>query len=210
MSDIQQEKLKTGTTTVGLVCKDCAILASESKSTLGWLVAGKTSKKVYQIDDKIAVTTAGGAGDTQALIRVLKAEISLYKMSRNADFSVKGVTTLISNILSGNRYFPYMAMLIIGGFDEEGAHIFSVDPVGGAEKDNYTATGSGSPIAFGVLEDGYREGLTKEEGIKLAVRSIRSARERDVFSGGKDVVVVVIDKNGLEFVDKEKIDEILK
>jgi len=205
-----QEKLKTGTTTVGIVCKDCAILASESKSTLGFLVAGKTSQKVYQIDDRIAVTTAGGAGDTQALIRVLKAEISLYKMSRNTDFSIKGVTTLISNILSGNRYYPYMAMLIVGGYDDSGPHVFSIDPVGGAEKDTYTSTGSGSPIAYGVLEDGFKDGMTREDGIKLAVRSIRSARERDIFSGGKNIVVATIDKNGLEFVDKEKVDELAK
>jgi len=206
----QQEKLKTGTTTVGLVCKDCVVLASDSKSTMGWLVASKESKKVFQVDDKIAITTAGGAGDTQALIRVLKAEINLYKMNRNTEFTVKAATTLLSNILIGSRYYPYMAMLIIGGADKDGYHIFSIDPVGGAEEDKYTSTGSGSPIAYGVLEDGYREGMAKDEGVMLAARSIRAARERDVFSGGKNIVVATIDKNGLEFVDREKVAEMLK
>jgi proteasome beta subunit len=206
----QQEKLKTGTTTVGLVCKDCVVLASESKSTMGWLVSSKTSKKIYQIDDKIAVTTAGGAGDTQALIRILKAEINLYKMGRNSEFTVKAATTLLANILMGSRYYPYMAMLIIGGVDKGGYHIFSIDPVGGAEEDKYTSTGSGSPMAYGVLEDGFRENMTKEEAIRLAVRAIRSAKERDVFSGGKDIVVATIDKNGLEYADPEKIAELAK
>ncbi len=207
----QQEKLLTGTTTVGLLYKDGVILASESKSTMGWLVASKTSQKIYSVDDKIAVTTAGGAGDTQALIRILKAEINLYKLTRNTEFTVKAASHLLANILSGNRYYPYMAMLIIGGVDKTGGHVYSIDAVGGMEEeDKFTATGSGSPIAFGVLEDSYRDNLTREDAIKLAARAIKSARERDVFSGGRDIVVVAIDKAGMESIPQEKIKEMTK
>ncbi|MFH0832337.1 MAG: archaeal proteasome endopeptidase complex subunit beta [Candidatus Aenigmatarchaeota archaeon] len=203
------EQKKTGTTTVGLVCKDCVVLASESKSTLGYLVSGKEAEKVYQIADRMVVTTAGGVGDTQTIIRVLRAEINLYKLSRNTDLTTKAVSTLLSNILQSARYYPYMAMLILGGVDKDGYHIFSIDPVGGVESDKYTATGSGSPIAYGVLEDNYKEGISKDEGVRLAVRSIRSARERDVFSGGKSIVVATINEDGVNFVDKEKIKEII-
>ena len=103
-----------------------------------------------------------------------------------------------------------MAMPIIGGIDKDGEHVFSVDPVGGIEKDDYIATGSGSPMAYGVLENDFKEGLTKEEGIRLAVRAIRAARERDIFSGGKEIVVATIEKAGVRFVDKEKINEFEK
>lgn len=204
------EKRKTGTTTVGIVCKDCVILAADAKSTLGYLISSKTSEKVYQIDDKMAVTTAGGAGDTQALIRIMRAEIKLYKLTRNNELTVKAAATLLSNVLQSVRYYPYMAMLIIGGADKDGFHVFSIDPVGGTEEDKYTATGSGSPVAYGVLEDSYKEGISREEGVRLAVRSIRSARERDIFSGGRDINVAVIDKDGLKFVEAEKVKEILK
>jgi proteasome beta subunit len=207
----QQEKLSTGTTTVGVLYKDGVILASESKSTMGWLVASKTSQKIYQVDDKIAITTAGGAGDTQTLIRMLRAEINMYKLTRNSDFTVRAASSLLSNILSNNRYYPYMAMLIIGGFDRAGGHLYSIDAVGGAEEEtNFTATGSGSPVAYGVLEDGYKDGMTKEEAVRLAVRSIRSARERDVMSGGRNIVVAVIDKSGLEYVPEEKVKELAR
>jgi proteasome beta subunit len=206
----EQQKLKTGTTTVGIICKDCAILGSESKSTMGWIVASKTSQKIFPVDDKIAITTAGGAGDTQTLIRVLKAEINLYKLSRNSEFTVKAAATLLANILSNNRYYPYMAFLLIGGADRTGCHIYSIDAVGGAEDEKCTSTGSGSPMAYGVLEDSYKENMSRDDGIKLVARAIRAARERDVFSGGRDINIVVIDKNGMEFVDKEKVKEILK
>jgi len=208
---MQEEKLKTGTTTLGLVCKDCVILASETQSTLGYMISSKTAEKITQIDDKIALTVAGGVGDTQALIRLLKAEINIYKLTRNSEFTVQGVVTLLSNILQSARYYPYMAMLVVGGVDKNGTHIYSVDPVGGIEKDNYVVTGSGSPIAIGVLEDKYKENMAREEGIELAVRAIRSAKGRDIFSAsGKEILVAVIDKNGVNFVEKEKIKELAK
>lgn len=204
------QKLKTGTTTVGMVCKDCVVLAAESKSTMGWLVSSKTVQKIYQIDDKIALTMSGSVGDAATLIRLIRAEINLYKLTRNAEFTVKATTSLLANILQSVRYYPYMAMLIVGGADRDGFHIYSVDPIGGTEEDKYTATGSGSPMAYGVLEDGFKEGMTREEGIRLAVRAVRAARERDVFSGGKDINVLVIDKDGMQYVDKEKVKELAK
>lgn len=193
-----------------MVCKDCVILAAESKSTMGWLISSKTAQKIYQIDDKIAMTISGGVGDAQALIRILKAEINIYKLTRHADITVKAATTLLSNILIGSRWYPYMVMPIVGGVDKDGFHIYSIDPVGGMEDDKFISTGSGSPMAYGVMENEYKEGIPREEGIRIAVRAIRSARERDVFSGGRDINVIVIDKDGLRLVDKEKIKEIAK
>ncbi len=206
----QVEKLKTGTTTVGIVCKDCVILGAESKSTMGWLVAGKDVQKVHQIDDKVALTISGGVGDAQALIRIVRAEINIYKLTRNTEISVKAIATLLSNILSQSRWYPYIFMPIIGGVDKEGLHILSIDPAGGAEEDKFTSTGSGSPMAYGVLEESFREGMTREEGIKLAVRAIRAARERDVFSGGKKITVAVIDRNGIEWIKEERTAELAK
>ena len=207
---MQEEKMKTGTTTLGMVCKDGVILASESKSTLGFLVASKEAEKVYKLDENMAITTAGGSGDSQALVRLMKAEIKIYKLTRNADFTVTAASTLLSNMLQSSRFYPYMAMLILGGVDKDGPRVFTIDAVGGAENEKYAATGSGSPMAYGVLEDKFREDLTMEEGIELAVRAIKSARERDIFSGGKNIVVATIDKNGVKFVDKEKINQIAK
>ena len=205
-----EQKLKTGTTTVGVTCKDCVVLGAESKSTMGWLVAGKEVQKIHQIDDRVALTISGGVGDAQALIRILKAEINIYKLTRGAEITVKAIATLLSNVLSQSRWYPYMFMPILGGVDKDGYHIYSIDPVGGVEKDNYTSTGSGSPIAYGVLEDGYKEGMTRDEGVRLAVRAIRSARERDVFSGGKKINILAIDKNGIEWIREDKVNELLK
>jgi proteasome beta subunit len=206
----QEQKLKTGTTTVGITCKDCVVLGAESKSTMGWLIAGKEVQKIHQIDDRVALTISGGVGDAQALIRILRAEINIYKLTRNTEISVRAISTLLSNILSQSRWYPYIFMPILGGVDKDGLHILSVDPAGGAEEDKFTSTGSGSPIALGVLEDGYKDGLAREEGVRLAVRAIRAARERDIFSGGKKITIAVIDRNGIEWVKEEKTAELAK
>jgi len=200
--------MKTGTTTVGVVCKDGVILASDTKATMGYLVASKEAQKIYQVDDRISITTAGGSGDTQALIRLLMAEIKLYKLSRESEFSVKACTTLLANILQSYRYYPLMAMLLIGGADKSGFHLYSIDPVGGFEEEKYAATGSGSPIAYGVLEDNYKPDMTVEEGLKMVIRAIKSSRERDIFSGG-NIEVVIIDQNGVRRIEQEKIKKII-
>src|SRR3990167_3661107 len=159
----QEQKLKTGTTTVGMVCKDCIVLSAESKSTMGWLIAGKEVQKIHQIDDKVALTISGGVGDAQALIRILRAEINIYKLTRNAEITVKAIATLLSNVLSQSRWYPYMFMPILAGVDRDGMHVYSIDPAGGAEEDKFTSTGSGSPIAYGVLGDGDKDGMTRDE-----------------------------------------------
>ena len=196
------EKLKTGTTTVGIKVKDAVILASESKSTMGYLVASKTAQKIYPVDDKMALTIAGSSGDALTVVRVLRAEIALYKLE-HGDMSVKAAASLLSNILQSNRYFPYYVGLILGGYDEE-PHIFSIDAVGGMDEDKkFTSTGSGSPFAYGVLESGYNEKMSKQDAVKLAVSAIKAAAQRDVFSGGEKIRVAVITSKGIELMEKE-------
>ncbi|MHA1744029.1 MAG: archaeal proteasome endopeptidase complex subunit beta [Candidatus Heimdallarchaeota archaeon] len=197
---------KTGTTTVGLVCKDGVVLAAEKKSTMGYLVASKESEKIIPVDDHLALTISGASGDAQALARYLRAEVKLFSMQTQRKISVKGATTLLANILQSGRwsFLPYMVMLILAGYDEKGPSIFSLDTIGGIEEERkFFSTGSGSPMALGVLEDQFKEGLSIEEGSKLAVRAVKAAIERDIASGGKAIDVAVITKDGIKVTRHE-------
>lgn len=200
LEEIEKPKVKkTGTTTVGLVCKDGVVLAAEKKSTYGYLIASKEADKIYQLDDHIAMTIAGMSGDAQALVRYLKAELKLFSIENQRKMSVKGATTLLANILQGNKFYPYYVQLIVAGFDSTGPSIYDLDPVGGTEEEKkFFSTGSGSPMALGVLEDSYKEGLSADEGSKLAIRAIRAAIERDIASGGRAIDVAVITKDGIK------------
>jgi proteasome beta subunit len=195
MPEQHQESMK-GTTTVGLVFDNGVILATEKRATMGSMIASKRAKKVYQVADRIGMTTAGGVGDAQQLARILTVECNLYQIRRSRPITVGAASTLLSNYLNQNRYFPYYVQLLVGGVDEKGASVYSVDAMGGATReDDIVSTGSGSPMAYGVLEDRFHENMTEDEAIDLAVRSLKSAMKRDSASGeGIQVVVITKDK----------------
>ncbi len=197
---------KTGTTTLGIVCKDGVIIATETRATMGNLIAHKETKKLYKIDTHLALATAGLVGDLQTLARYLTAEANIYRLKRDAKMPVKSAATLMSNIMNQRKFMPYYVQLVLVGFDADGRHVYSLDAAGGAIPDKYTSGGSGSPFVYGVLEDHYREDMTTDEGIDLAIRAIKSAKSRDSASGGL-TNVAVISKDGFEEVSKEDIKE---
>ena len=194
-NDHYKEYMK-GTTTIGMICKDGVVLATDKRATMGNLIADKEAKKLYKIDDYIAMTIAGSVGDAQSLVRLISAETKIYKMRTGNYMPPHSCATLLSNILHGNRHFPFLTQLVIGGYDNlHGPKLFSLDPVGGLnEETSFTATGSGSPTAFGVLEAEYKKDMTLNEGKELAVKALVSAMERDAYSGN-GVSLAVIDKN---------------
>lgn len=170
---------------------------------MGFLVASKSSEKIIQVEDHLALTIAGYSGDAQALARYLQAELKLFAIQNGRKISVKGAATLLSNILQGSKYYPYMVGLILGGFDEKPA-VFSLDALGSVEEEKrFFSTGSGSPMALGVLEDGYKDGMTVEEGAKIALRAITAAIERDIGSGGKGIDIAIITKAGIKITTHE-------
>jgi proteasome beta subunit len=201
-------ELKTGTTTVGLIAKDCVVLASDQRATMGFLIANKTAKKIYQITDTIGATIAGSVADAQAIMDLLKAESKLFEIQRGRPIRVRALTRLFSNIMFQARG-GYMLQCLVGGFDDEGPQVFYTDYIGSVLPDKFASTGSGSPVALGVLESEYKDDLPKKKAIEIAVRSVAAAIERDAASGNS-ILVSVIDKDGYHEVDKESIMKIWK
>ncbi len=187
----EPEKMKTGTTTLGMVCKDGVVMATEHRATMGTLIAHTETQKLFRIDEYIGLTTAGLVGDAQNLARYITAESELYRLKRDQPMTIKAAATLMANILSGSRYYPYWVQLLLGGWDRDGGHIYSLDAAGGSIPDKYCATGSGSPYAYGVLEDNYQDGISSSQGVDIAIKALNAAMRRDSASGnGYDVVVI--------------------
>ncbi len=195
-----EEVKKTGTTTLGIVCKDGVVIATEHRATMGTMIAHKMTQKLFKIDDNMALTTAGLVGDAQVLARYAKAEAELYKIRNGASMSVRAASTMMANILAGQRYVPYYVQLIMGGIDDEGNWVYSLDSAGGSIPDKYVSTGSGSPYVYGVLEDHFRDGISTEDGVALAIRAIFMAMKRDSASGD-GIEVAKISKKGYETIN---------
>ena len=199
-----EKELKKGTTTLGLVCKDGIVMATEMRATMGNLIGHKTTQKLFRISDNMGLTVAGLVGDAQMLARWLSAEVKLYELKHGNQMSLKAASTLMANIMNGRRYMPFWVQLLLGGIDSAGAHVYSLDAAGGSIPDKFQTTGSGSPFVYGVLEDRFKENMSVAEGKKLGVRALTAAMKRDSASGD-GISMCVIDSKGFLKVSEEEI-----
>ncbi|MFB9806375.1 archaeal proteasome endopeptidase complex subunit beta [Haladaptatus pallidirubidus] len=198
---------KTGTTTIGLTTADGVVMATDMRASLGGrFVSNKNVQKVEQIHPTAALTMAGSVGGAQSFIRTMRIESNLYESRRGEQMSMQALSTLAGNMLRGGPFF--MVSPILGGIDEEGAHIYSLDPAGGVMSDDYTVTGSGMQLAYGVLEQEYEEGLSNEEAKTIAARGIKSAVERDTGSGN-GVFLAEITDEGVTINGHKNFDDVL-
>lgn len=197
------DQIKKGTTTVGILCSDGVILASERRASLGNLIANKETDKVLKIQDHLGITIAGSVGDAQTIARILRAQCSLYEVQRKRKISIESAGTLMANILQGSKYFPYWIQLLMGGYDTK-PRLFSLDLSGSILAEKYVSTGSGSPVAYGVLESMCKDNKTVKENLSVVVKALKAAMERDMASGN-GLLVAVIDKKGFKRLDDEDI-----
>ncbi|NLI62490.1 MAG: archaeal proteasome endopeptidase complex subunit beta [Methanosarcinaceae archaeon] len=207
---MMSHEILKGTTTIGINCVDGIVLASEKRATMGNFIASREAKKVYQVGDSVGLTIAGGVGDAQQIVRTITVESKLYEMRRKDPITIKGIATLLSNILNSNRYYPYSVQLLLGGVDKHGAGLYSLDALGGIIHETKAAsTGSGSTIAYGVLEDHFQEDMNIDEGAELAIRALHNAMKRDSASGDS-IDVVKISGNDFYRLEKSEVDSIRK
>jgi len=204
------QDIKTGTTTVGLIYNSGVVLAADQRASMGHIAYDDESEKVYKITDSLAVTNAGNVGDSLTIIRFLKSHAKLYELERNEKMTAKAATTFISNILNGNRHYPYIVQLIIGGYNGKPG-LFDLTPYGGIlERDKYAVSGSGTEQALNTLDLGYKKNMNEKEAIILGIKAIESGKRRDLYSGGASATVFIIDAHGVQQIKKEKIDAIIK
>lgn len=203
--DIDMKARMKGTTTVGIICSDGVVLASDSRATADTYIASSDAKKVWKIDDNIGMTIAGGVGDAQELVRIIRVQNEIYKMNEGRPLSPKSANSLFSIILNDNKWAPYYVQLIIGGIDADGnPGLYSLDPFGGySDEKTFTATGSGSPVAMGVLEVNYKKSMSVKDGIKLAAKAIATAMKRDSATGDNIMVVTITERGYTEYTGKE-------
>ncbi|MBU1975976.1 MAG: proteasome subunit beta [Nanoarchaeota archaeon] len=194
------EQLKTGTTTVGIKCKDCIVLAADKRATAGHFIADKKVQKVQPVNDYIAVTTAGSVSDLQLLVKYLRAELKLRQMRTGRTSTVKEAANLLSGMIYQNiRSFsviPGVTHFLLAGFDKDNS-LYDLYPDGSlTDIDDFVSSGSGSVMAYGVLETLYEKDMTEADGIKLAFKCLNAAIQRDSASGN-GVDVFIINKDGV-------------
>tara|TARA_B100001971_G_C18254456_1_gene580850 strand:- start:1925 stop:2569 length:645 start_codon:yes stop_codon:yes gene_type:complete len=205
-----KEIMKTGTTTAAIVCRDGIVLCADKRATAGYLVANKKVDKIVNITDDIAVTTAGTVSDIQLLVKLIRAEISLKSIRTNREILVKEAVHLLATMVYNNiRKFsviPGISHFLVGGKDHKGFYAYDVGADGSiSECEDFVSSGSGSVFAYGVLETLYKKDMSVEEAVKLGVKAINAAVQRDIASGN-GVDIVAITKDGLKKRLSKEID----
>ena len=210
-NELKNSILKTGTTILGIVCKDGVVMAADRQSTAGTIVMSKNSEKIKKVNDYLLFAGTGMVSDIQKAIKLAAAELRLKELRAKTRPSVKQGANLVSSIIYQSVRQPamlqFMVGSLIGGIDEDGkAELYSIDPSGGIVKiTDYDANfGSGMPYVLGLLERQYKEDMTVKQGVELAIEAIKSSTQRDIGSGyGMDVFTLT--KDGIKKVVDKKI-----
>lgn len=197
-------------TVVGLTHENGSVLASDSRTTARYLVRSKKVQKIFEIQDNIGVAISGLGGDARSLVDTMKSESNLYSIRKEKPIPTKSLARLTSNIFHARRMMPYIVSMILTGYEKDGPRLYFLDPAGGQlEENRFASAGTGSQVAYGVLEQKYEENMGKDDALALGAQSIQQAIERDAATGDS-VVVADIDEDGFEIISEDRVEGLLK
>ena len=206
----EEKQLKTGTTTIGFMCKEGIILAADRRATSGNLISYKKFDKIISITDNVAVTVAGTVSDVQLLTKLIRAELKLKDIRTGRKSNVREAANLLASMVYNNirrmSMIPGISHFLVGGVDHEGFKLYDLSPDGSiVEIDDFVSSGSGSVMAYGVLETLYKKDISLDEGIKLAIKCINAALQRDSASGD-GITIITITKEGVKKALTKEVD----
>ena len=203
MSNDVQEKILHGTTTVGIKASDGVVLCADMRASAGYFIANNNTMKIQKIYDHAGLTLAGGVADAQNLTDILRYHANVHAVQKNENITIKSLARLCSLVFHQNRGYPFIADILLGGYDRDGPALFNIDMFGSVEEKSYVTTGSGSPVAYGLLEDEYRDDLKIEDAKVVALRAVKAAIVRNIGTGD-GINLATIDKNGFRLLSKEQ------
>ena len=203
MSNNVEEKILHGTTTVGIKAKDCVILCADMRASAGYFIANNNTMKIQKIDLHAGLTLAGGVADAQNIVDILRYHSNLHRVEKQSSIPMNSLARLCSLIFHQNRGYPFMADILLGGYDTNGPALFNIDMFGSVEEKSYVTTGSGSPVAYGLLEEEYQKDITVKEAKKIALRAVKAAIVRNIGTGD-GINISVMDKDGFRLLTDEQ------
>lgn len=203
MSNSVEEKILHGTTTVGIKAKDGVVLCADMRASAGYFIANNNTMKIQKIDEHAGMTIAGGVADAQNITDILRYHANIHRIQKQEPIPIKSLTRLTSLIFHQNRGYPFIADILVGGYDNAGPALFNIDMFGSVEEKTYVTTGSGSPVAYGLLEEEYRDDLIVEEAKIIALRAVKAAITRNIGTGD-GINISIIDKDGFCLLTKEQ------
>ncbi len=193
-----------GTTTVGIKAKGGIVLCADMRASAGYFIANNNTMKIQKIDAHAGMTMAGGVADAQNITDALRYHSRLYRVRKQGPIPIRSITRLASLMFHQNRGYPFIADILVGGYDADGPALYNIDMFGSVEDKTYVTTGSGSPVAYGHLEEEYRDGISMEDATRVAYNAVAAAIARNIGTGD-GINVATISADGFHLLtDAEK------
>jgi len=195
---------KTGTTILGLIYKDGVIIAADTRATGGSIVMDKNCFKIHYLAPNIYCCGAGTSADCEFMTNIMSAELELQRLNTGRQSRISTAVTRFCTQL--HKYQGHIgAYLILGGVDITGPCLVMVSAHGNCSYLPYTTMGSGSLAAMSILEKGYKDNLSLEEGRAIAIEAIEAGIFNDEGSGSNvDVTVITKNSQGVVEVKQER------
>ena len=186
----------TGATVVGIKCTDGVVVATDTLITWGTLTLSEKGIKAFKLTDSIVLASAGLTSDYQMLVNRLRAQIKLYELNQKKAITVKALSKLLANTLYSIRQTPLYVQTVVVGVDANGPQLYTLDMGGSLIPDEFTATGTGTSTAYGVLESSLKTEVTVKEAEEIAIKAVKAAIARDIQSGG-DIRIMTVTESGV-------------
>jgi proteasome alpha subunit len=208
-----KKTVKQGSTAIGMVCKDGVILVTD-KRLVDPLVVPEATEKIFQIDDHIGTTASGILSDARVLIERSQLRAQQHRVTYDSPIDtltvVKDISDLKQICTQSAGLRPFGVSLLVAGVDEDGSiKLFETDPTGIFFEYKATAIGEGETDVTEILHKQYKEDLTIEEGIKLAVKALMKSIGEKFTADRIDCAYIKQDEKRYKKLSKEKIDKIL-
>ena len=196
-----QDKVLHGTTTVGIRTGEGVVLCADMRASAGYFIANNNTMKIQRIDAHAGLTLAGGVADAQNIVDVLRYHANMHRL-RKGPIPVRSLARLTSLLFHQNRGYPFIADILVGGYDS-GPALYNIDMFGSVESKPFVTTGSGSPVAYGVLEDEYRDDMTMADAKRVALTAVKAAIVRNIGTGD-GINIAVMDREGFRLLADEQ------
>lgn len=212
--DISKHVLKTGTLTIGIVCKDGIVIGADRRQSYagnsGVSYLAGAAKKILEITDRMIATTAGTASDTRKVLEILRAEFKLKELRTKEKITVEEAANFLANMVYGNirtpSMIPAITHFILSGYDDKGIYLFDISPDGYIQSsDTYVATGSGIMQAHPILDSEFKKNMSIDEGIAMIAKCIKAATAREPSVGAGMDIYVVRKGEIKQMIDKEAV-----
>jgi proteasome beta subunit len=206
-----------GTTVLALTYDGGAVMAGDRRATAGNIISKRDMRKVFEADRWSAVGISGAAGPAMELAKVFATELEHYEKIEGNPLSLDGKANMLGRMVLANLPMAMQGLAVVpmfAGFDSRdgSGRIYEFDVAGGRyEERRFASSGSGGRDARGSLKARYREGLSQDEAIDVALHALWDAADEDAATGGPDLVrgiyplIAIIDADGYHELDDEEI-----